>query len=64
VNATFQREKLDLLATLGLELYISEFSLFSTWNGPGGRPISYLDEATQAATTIEVRARVPGCSLL
>jgi hypothetical protein len=34
--------------------HIAEFSLFSTWTGPGGKPISYLDEATQAATTVEV----------
>lgn len=54
INITNQRRNLDLLATLGLDLYISEFTLFSTWNGgptpehPSGWPASYLDEDTQA----------------
>lgn len=39
-------------AETGLALYITEFSLFSTWEGPNGRPISYLDEDTQADTTV------------
>lgn len=54
VNLTYQQEKLDLLATLGLDLIITEFSLFSTWSGPQGHPISYLDEDTQAGTTVDV----------
>jgi GH35 family endo-1,4-beta-xylanase len=41
-----------LAAETGLALYITEFSLFSTWEGPNGRPISYLDEDTQADTTV------------
>jgi hypothetical protein len=41
-----------LAAGTGLALYITEFSLFSTWEGPNGRPASFLDETTQADTTV------------
>eukprot|EP00775_Hariotina_reticulata_P012184 gene12184-12321_t len=50
INTTKQQQGLDLLASTGLELWITEFSLFSTWKGPGNKPISYLDEETQAGT--------------
>uniref|UniRef100_A0A383V525 endo-1,4-beta-xylanase n=1 Tax=Tetradesmus obliquus TaxID=3088 RepID=A0A383V525_TETOB len=52
INMTHMKQNLDLLAETGLALYITEFSLFSTWEGPNGRPISYLDEDTQADTTV------------
>lgn len=41
----------------------AEFSLFSTWTGPGGKPISYLDEATQAQTTVQVGSGQEGALL-
>jgi len=50
INTTKQQQGLDLLASTGLDLWITEFSLFSTWTGPGNKPISYLDEDTQAST--------------
>lgn len=54
LNLTHQQEKLDLLATLGLDLYITEFTLISTWFGPNGSAISYLDEETAANATMDL----------
>lgn len=61
INITHQQQQLDLLATLGLDLYITEFTLFTTWQGPpilpdhpNGWPVSYLDEGTAANATVDL----------
>jgi hypothetical protein len=58
---TYQQQQLDLLATLGLDMYITEFTLFTSWAGPpilpdhpDGWPVSYLDEPTQANMTVDL----------
>lgn len=55
LNLTHQQMQLDVLAATGLELIITEFSLFSLWDPPVlPGPVSYLDEDTQANATVEV----------
>jgi hypothetical protein len=61
INMTHQQQQLDLLATLGLDMYITEFTLFTSWAGPpilpdhpDGWPVSYLDEQTQADMTVDL----------
>jgi endo-1,4-beta-xylanase len=61
INMTHQQQQLDLLATLGLDMFITEFTLFTSWAGPpilpdhpDGWPVSYLDEQTQADMTTKL----------
>lgn len=61
INMTHQQQQLDLLATLGLDMFITEFTLFTSWAGPpilpdhpDGWPVSYLDEQTQADMTTQL----------
>lgn len=47
-NPVKMTARLDALAATGLDLYITETSIFDTWQGSSGGPQNNLDEATQA----------------